>query len=146
MPILDLKVAAEPSAAASEHLAAGLVAITAEVLRKRPEITAVAVDFIAPEHWIVGGRSLVEQGATSFWLDIKVVAGTNTKDEKAEYLRRVFGFMATALGRPLHAESYVLVHEVQADAYGYGGVTQEHRYVAGRLGTIDGGTPLTRPA
>lgn len=33
----------------------------------------------------------------------------------------------------VHPESYVLVHEVPAAAYGYGGVTQEHRYIAGRL-------------
>ncbi|WP_263300728.1 tautomerase family protein [Azospirillum agricola] len=40
--------------------------------------------------------------------------------------------MAEVLG-PLHEESYILVHEVQADAYGYGGRTQEHRCIAGKL-------------
>ncbi|MGF7174039.1 hypothetical protein [Azospirillum doebereinerae] len=30
-------------------------------------------------------------------------------------------------------ESCALVHEVPADAYGYGGRTQEHRTIAGRL-------------
>jgi hypothetical protein len=27
----------------------------------------------------------------------------------------------------------VLVHEVPADAYGFGGLSQEHRYIEGKL-------------
>jgi 4-oxalocrotonate tautomerase len=87
---------------------------------------------VAPERWFVGGRSLRDQGLSSFWLDIKVTESTNTKDEKARYLQEVFSFMKDLLG-PLHTESYVLVHDVRADAYGYGGETQESRYVRGRL-------------
>lgn len=132
MPILNLKVSAEPSAELSEAVASGLVEITARVLRKNPQITAVSIDYTPPEHWIVGGQSLAQQGKASFWLDIKVVDGTNTKDEKAEYLAEVFALMRRVLGN-LHEESYALIHEVKADAYGYGGVTQEHRYVAGKL-------------
>jgi 4-oxalocrotonate tautomerase len=132
MPILTLKVSAPRSASLSRTLSDGLVEATARVLRKNPDITAVAIDYVPPEDWIVGGRSLAEQGKASFWLDIKVVDGTNTKDEKALYLAEVFAFMRRVLG-DLHEESYILVHEVPADAYGFGGLTQEHRYVAGKL-------------
>ena len=58
--------------------------------------------------------------------------GTNTKGELAAFLAAVFAAMGELLG-PLHEESYALVHEVPAHAYGYGGLTQEHRYVAGRM-------------
>jgi 4-oxalocrotonate tautomerase len=133
MPILNLKVSASPSAELSQTLANGLVEVTVRVLHKRPELTAVAVDYTAPEHWIVGGKSLAQHRKASFWLDIKIVDGTNTKDEKAQYLQEVFSLMGRVLNRDLHEESYVLVHEVQADAYGFGGLTQEHRYVAGKL-------------
>ena len=132
MPILNLKVSAHRSPALTRTLSEGLVEATARILRKNPEITAVAIDYVAPEDWTVGGRSLAEQGKASFWLDIKVVDGTNTKDEKALYLAEVFAFMGHVLG-DLHPESYVLVHEVPADAYGFGGLTQEHRYVANKL-------------
>ncbi|HZH51075.1 MAG TPA: tautomerase family protein [Microvirga sp.] len=132
MPILNLKVSAPRSASLSQTLSDGLVDLTARILRKNPAITAVAIDYVPPEHWIVGGRTLADHGKASFWLDIKVVDGTNTKDEKAQYLSEVFSFMRQVLGE-LHEESYVLVHEVAADAYGYGGLTQEHRYVANRL-------------
>jgi 4-oxalocrotonate tautomerase len=33
----------------------------------------------------------------------------------------------------VHTESYALVHEVPASAYGYGGQTQEFRYISGKL-------------
>lgn len=133
MPFLNVKISAPPSSELSRRVADGLSAITARVLKKRPELTSIAVGHVPPEHWSVAGRSLAEQGKASFWLDVKVTDGTNTKDEKAAYVREVFSFMAEALGRPLHEESYVLVDEVRGDAYGYGGLTQEHRYVAGRL-------------
>ena len=132
MPILNLKVSAHRSPALTRTLSEGLVEATARILRKNPEITAVTIDYVSPEDWIVGGRSLAEQGKASFWLDIKVVDGTNTKDEKALYLAEVFDLMGRMLG-DLHDESYVLVHEVPADAYGFGGLTQEHRYVANTL-------------
>ena len=132
MPILTLKVSATPSVELSEALASGLVEITARVLHKNPQITAVTVDYTPPEHWIVGGKSLAQHGKASFWLDIKVVDGTNTKDEKAQYLAEVFALMRRVLG-DLHEESYALVHEVKADAYGFGGLTQEYRYVSSKL-------------
>jgi 4-oxalocrotonate tautomerase len=134
MPILNLKVSAPRSASLSRTLSEGLVEATTSILRKNPEITAVAIDYVSPEDWIVGGKSLAEQKKASFWLDIKVVDGINTKDEKALYLAEVFAFMGRVLGS-LHEESYVLVHEVPADAYGFGGVTQEHRYIANKLRT-----------
>ena len=71
-------------------------------------------------------------GTNTFWLDIKVVDGANTKAEMADYLEHVFASMSDTLG-PLHTESYMLVHEVPASAYGYGGKTQEFRYISGRL-------------
>src|SRR6267142_1632994 len=61
-----------------------------------------------------------------------VSEGTNTKDEKAAYLAAVFQRMGELLG-PLHEESYAHVDEVKGDAYGFGGLTQERRYIAGKL-------------
>jgi 4-oxalocrotonate tautomerase len=131
MPILTVKVSAQPSPQLSESIASGLLDVTVRVLRKNPSLTAVAIDYAAPEHWMVGGKSLALHGKASFWLDIKIVEGTNTKDEKAQYLSEVFALMRRILG-DLHEESYAFVHEVRADAYGYGGVTQEHRYIANK--------------
>jgi 4-oxalocrotonate tautomerase len=44
----------------------------------------------------------------------------------------MFKRMAESLG-PLHPETYAQVDEVKSDAYGFGGLTQERRYIAGKL-------------
>lgn len=128
MPILDVKLSGAPDPALAARVAATLSDLTARILRKDPRLTAVAVSFVPREQWFVGGVSLEAKGTSSFSLDILVVDGTNTKDEKAAYLDAVFAAMGGLLPE-LDPESYVLVREVKADAYGYGGRTQESRYV-----------------
>ena len=106
--------------------------LTAGILRKDPGVTAVIVKAVDASDWFAGGRSLAEQNRASFWLDVHVTEGTNTKDEKAAYLAAVFKRVGELLG-PLHEESYAHVDEVRGDAYGFGGLTQERRYIAGKL-------------
>lgn len=134
MPYINVKLTAKPDPALSALIARQIGELTKTHLRKDPTITAVAVDYVDPQHWFAGGRSLAEQGTHTFWLDIKVVDGTNTKQETAAYLEAVYDFMADKLGG-IHGESYVLVHEVPAAAYGFGGKTQEFRFIAGKLAT-----------
>ena len=132
MPIINIAVTGRPDPALSARIAAQVSALTRTHLRKDPTVTAIAVAYVDPQHWFAGGASLAAQGKSSFWLDIKVVDGTNTKPEMADYLAHVFAAMGEILG-DVHPESYVLVHEVPAAAYGYGGKTQEFRFIAGRL-------------
>lgn len=132
MPILQVTLSGSPDRAKAAQVAAALSALTAAHLRKDPALTSVAITFLPDEHWFVGGPSLAEAGRASFWLDIVVVDGTNTKDEKATYIAEVFAAMEGLIG-PLHPESYIHVREVKADAYGFGGRTQESRYVEKKL-------------
>jgi len=132
MPFVNVIVSRPPDATLVARIAEGVLERTSRLLHKPREITSVAVTFVPPAQWTVGGRTLQDQGLASFWLDIKVTEGTNTKDEKAAYLREVFSFFRELLG-PLHDESYILVHDVRADAYGYGGQSQEARYVKAHL-------------
>ena len=114
------------------EIAAAVSELTARILRKDPKVTAVIVKSVDAADWFAGGTSLAEQGLASFWLDVHVSEVTNTKDEKAAYLAAVFKRMSELLG-PLHEESYLHVDEVKGDAYGFGGLTQERRYIAGKL-------------
>jgi len=127
MPILNVKVAAPRSDELTHQIAGTLVEITKRVLGKNPELTAVTVSYVDPRDWIIAGRSLAEQGKSSFFLDIKVVDETNTKAEKAQYIKEVFDAVARLLPN-LHEETYVYVHDVRPTAYGYGGRTQEFRF------------------
>lgn len=132
MPYIAVTLSAAASPALSATVAQGVTAITGRVLRKQPGVTAVTVHYAPTDHWFIGGQSLADLSKASAWLDITITASTNSKDEKAAYLEEIFAFLASVLG-PLHETSYALIHEVPADAYGYGGRTQEHRYVAATL-------------
>jgi 4-oxalocrotonate tautomerase len=131
MPIINISLAARPDTGRSARIATQITELTREHLKKDPTITAVAIHHVEAEHWFAGGTSLASQGQQTFWLDIKVVDGTNTKPELAAYLDAVFATLSDILGGA-HAESYVLVHEVPAAAYGFGGKTQEFRFIMGR--------------
>lgn len=137
MPIIQVKYSApqrhEPLDA---RVAAKVSSLAAEFLGKDPAVTAAIVEEVSPDRWFCGGRSLAEQGLASFWLDIRVTDSTNTKDEKASFIAHTFSAMQSMLG-PLHEESYVHVNDVHAYAYGFGGLTQEQRYVAAKLGATE---------
>ena len=53
---------------------------------------------------------------------------------KAYASMTLFKRMGDLLG-PLHQETYAHVDEVRGDAYGFAGLTQERRYIAGKLET-----------
>jgi 4-oxalocrotonate tautomerase len=128
MPILNVKVSRPASAELTGQISGLLLELTTRILRKKRELTAITIDYVPPEHWIVGGSTLAAQGKSSFYFDIKVVDGSNTKDEKAQYISETFAAFGRLLG-DLHEESYIYVHDVRAEAYGYGGQTQEYRYI-----------------
>lgn len=127
MPILNVKVSAIKSKAMTANIAMALLELTTRILHKDPDVTSIAIDYVDPDDWIVGGRSLTEQGKSSVYFDIKITDETNTKTEKAQYIREAFAAFARLLGN-LHDESYIYVQDVRAASYGYGGHTQEWRY------------------
>ena len=133
MPLISVAYSSPRNAPSLKaEIATAVSDLTAGILRKDPRVTAVIVKAVDASDWFAGGRSLAEQNRASFWLDVHVTEGTNTKDEKAAYLAAVFKRMGELLG-PLHEESYAHVDEVRGDAYGFGGLTQERRYIAGKL-------------
>ena len=127
MPILNFKVCAERSTQLTRTISDTLINLTTTILNKNPNVTVVLVEYIHPEDWSVGGESLAAQNKKGFYMDIKITDETNTKAEKAEYIKAVFEAFSQILG-DIHEESYVYVQDVRATAYGYGGETQEYRY------------------
>ena len=129
MPMISVQVATPtPSRELAASIAATVSDHTARILRKDPAVTAVAVEFIEPHHWFVGGASCAALGVAAFFVDVRVSDGTNTKEEKSSYVAETFAALRGLLNGA-HAESYVHVNDVHADAYGFGGVTQERRFI-----------------
>lgn len=133
MPLITVTYASSRQALSLKaDIASAVTELTAKILHKDPKVTAIIVKTADAADWFAGGKSLAEQNLASFWLDVHVTEGTNTKDEKAAYIAAMFKRMGELLG-PLHNESYLHVDEVRGDAYGFGGLTQERRYIAGKL-------------
>jgi len=127
MPIINVKVSATRTPALTTEISEMLLEHTTRILHKKHELTAIAIDYISPDDWIVGGQSLSSQNKKSFYFDIKIVDETNTKAEKAQYIREVFAAVVKILG-DLHEESYIYIQDVRPTAYGFGGKTQEYRF------------------
>ncbi|MHA6820486.1 tautomerase family protein [Ralstonia pseudosolanacearum] len=127
MPILNVKVSVRRSPEMTRKIAATLLELTSRILGKDPNVTAIAIDYVDPEDWIVGGQTLASQGRQSVYFDIKVTDETNTKAEKAQYIAEAFEAFSRLLGN-LHEESYIYIQDVRAASYGYGGKTQEYRF------------------
>ena len=127
MPILTVKVSVPKSKDISDGIVSLLMAATRDVLKKKPEDTAIAVDFVDPDDWYVAGSPLSETEQNSFFMDIRITDETNTKAEKAAYIRQVFDGFNRLLGN-LNDKSYIQIHDVRATSYGYGGETQEYRF------------------
>ncbi len=131
MPYLNVKICAPQSVETTNKVAAFLTELTADVLHKKKELTSVAIEYMPVYQWFIGGTSISSQDAKTFYLDIKVTEGTNTKNEKADYINKAFAEFEATLGR-LDPASCIVIHEVRADSWGYAGESQEFRYIKGK--------------
>jgi 4-oxalocrotonate tautomerase len=127
MPHIVVHRSGSADAALDGRIAVAVTTLTAEILGKKPEVTAVAVLVIPHDQWFIAGRPLSALGGNAFHLDITITDETNLKAEKARYLAAIHAAMAALIG-PLNPHSYIHVMDARAAAYGYGGLTQEFRY------------------
>lgn len=126
MPTLQLKISPLQNPSRYSKLAIALTRLTALHLCKRPEVTAVMIDDVPAARWHVGGRDV--EGPTAL-LEISITAGTNSEQEKAAFIHAAFAELQQQLapGSALEPASYVIVRELPATDWGYGGQTQAAR-------------------
>ncbi|MEJ5991186.1 tautomerase family protein [Ramlibacter sp. PS3R-8] len=123
MPTLQLKITPPQAGDRLASLARRLTDLSTRILGKRREVTAVVVEELWPGRWFIDGRQV--SGATAL-LEIRVTQGTNSVEEKEAFVQAAFEELSQQLG-PLHEASYVVVQEVPASDWGYGGRTQAQR-------------------
>jgi 4-oxalocrotonate tautomerase len=126
MPTLQLKISPPQDPRRYPALAAELTAITAELLGKRRDVTALMIEELPAARWFVGA---VQVQRPTAWLEISVTAGTNTPAQKAAFIEAAYAVLQGQLGagRPLENASYVIVRELPASDWGYGARTQQAR-------------------
>ena len=127
MPHIVVHLSGQPEAQLTRKTVDTVAELTQSVLGKQLPVIAITVQYIPADTWFIGGQSLAELGRSAFHLDISITDETNTKAEKARYLREIFQAMSR-LRPDLHEVSYVHLIDARAAAYGYGGKTQEYRH------------------
>ena len=125
MPFANIKVAGPAlSAGQTSRLQDGISALLAELMHKKAELTSVLIEPVAARGWAIGG----ERRRVAAHVDVKVTAGTNSADEKARFIEATMQLLNQVLGAAeLHPATYVVIDEIPADAWGYGGRTQDAR-------------------
>jgi len=132
MPILNVKISGASNPETTRQVMSLLVELTDTILGKQPGVTAIVIDYVPETQWFVGGAMLSEHKKKSFYFDIKITEGTNTKDQMERYIDAAFRGFEKILGK-IHPESYIYIQEVRGFSYGYGGLTQEYRYIQKKI-------------
>lgn len=129
MPTLTLKIAAPQHPGRDQALATALTAITAATLGKRAAVTAVVIEELPAMRWFIGGQPVQRPTAL---LEISITEGSNTAAQKAAFIEAAFAELQARLapGAVLEEASYVIVREIAAAGWGYGGQTQHARQLA----------------
>lgn len=135
MPYLNVKILGAAVNETTNKVAAFLTELTAEELGKKKALISIAIEYVPPNQWFIGGAPL-SRGLATFFLEIKVTEGTNIKNEKGNYIKKIFAAFESILGK-LNSASYIVIQEVRADSWGYEGATQEFRYIRGAAATLE---------
>jgi 4-oxalocrotonate tautomerase len=124
MPFVSLKIAGpELTPAQKRALQRGFTELMAGPMRKVHDLTAVAIERIETIDWSTGARP--SEGRSAY-AEVKVTQGTNSPQEMQQFIAEGHALLTATLGT-LPEATYVVVHEIPAQAWGYAGKTQEAR-------------------
>jgi 4-oxalocrotonate tautomerase len=124
MPFITVKVAG-PTLAPSQvqRIQAGITGLMTDILHKVGPLVGVLVEAVPLAGWSVGAEPV----ACAAQVDAVISAGTNTAEEKGRFIAEASRLLKDVLGPGLAEVSYVVLHEVPKDSWGYDGLTQAHR-------------------
>ena len=120
MPFIHAKLlAADEDPRLLEALHAAFVRLAAEHLGKAKQVTSVLIERVDPGGWSIGGAAVSNAAHAT----ISTTAGSNTAAEKADFVAQTHATLRDLLGERLPVATYVVVDEIDAESWGYGGLT-----------------------
>ena len=125
MPFIRVTHSAAIDTVALDALASRITALMRDVLGKKAELTSVLIERSMTQVWTVGGQT----AGSAAHLEAIITKGTNTVEQKADFIRQAMEALSTAAGT-LPLATYVVVREIPAEDWGYGGLTQAARRLA----------------
>lgn len=136
MPFVRISiVAATLTPEQIRHVQQGTTDLMVSVMRK-----ALAGVVVFVEH-VTGGASIAGARAdVAAHVDATIGRTTNTPDEKARFISGMTQMLLSVFGPGLKHETYVVLHEIEHDAYGRGGVTRAERESGARVQRVSSDT------
>ena len=129
MPFINIAVSGtELSDTQKQQLFDETTRLMGEVMKKNPDLTSVRIDKFPSDNWAVGRKSMSVRGEIGAHMDIKVTDATNTNEEKAEMIKQSMSMLKKIIGSTPEA-SYIVIHDLDANAWGYDGQTQSSRAI-----------------
>lgn len=129
MPLLQLNLTDYPLKNHQRHrLMSGLSKQMGELLGKREDLTVVNITHSAVDNWSVGGAPLNPDGWCGS-LMVHITAGTNSPSELSAFIAAANSLLLDILASPPQAPVYIVINEIPANSWGYGGETQLERRV-----------------
>ncbi|MCB1735763.1 MAG: hypothetical protein H6981_12210 [Gammaproteobacteria bacterium] len=125
MPWITVETSVELPMERRTKIAEAITAAMSALMGKRREVTAVRFAVAAAGSWFVDAICVDALHAT---VDIKITRGTNTVAQKAALLAKVHEAL-----QPLAEPSYLIIDEIDADAWGYAGLSQATRLFGSAL-------------
>src|SRR5262249_16909787 len=93
------------------------------VMRKPLEGTSVLIERIEHGRWAIGGAQVQVAAQVGVILGV----GTNSTNEKANFMAEMMTLLRAVLGQELRGETYIVLHEIGHDSYGRVGLTRAER-------------------
>ena len=130
MPYITLSTTANPlSKKQKSQLVGETTRILDQILGKNPQVTVLNIVEQSLADWGLAGDVADRQAKNLASLEIRITSGTNSPAEKAAAIKAAYEMLARLLG-PLAEACYVMIIEIPADSWGYGGRTQKARQAA----------------
>lgn len=122
MPFARLSISRPLDADVTNQLARGLTDLIANELRKNHALTSVLIEALPMSLWTISGN----EQPLSAHLEVNITAGTNSAEEKQRFISAAMTLLGQHL-EGLHLATYVILREIPAQDWGYGGQTQAAR-------------------
>lgn len=125
MPFINVKIKGKAlTAEQTARIQTEGTRLLADILHKDINRIGLLIEQDPSFSWAVAGRP-VQVGAN---VDSIILQGANTAEEKAQYIAATYELLHDVIGSDLPNVTFVNLHELPIESWGFGGVTNAHRY------------------
>ncbi|WP_166928381.1 tautomerase family protein [Asaia sp. As-1742] len=94
-----------------------------DILGNSPQFLSVVIQEIPCGDWHVGGHV---QGFSAY-AHVRVTEGRTTEEARAKFIAALYEALVILAGGALSEATYIVVEEMPANSWGFGGITQKIR-------------------